>query len=122
MIHTAIMPDSLVDTIIDYLADKQTIAAMTDIIPPTTFDTRTDTIHYPDGTMESLAEYQKRKSQFEYIRSLQDALERMKVLYQNPGCLTKEEYYAAKRIIQEEFDFWEGNVFIEYDDWGTFTQ
>ncbi len=80
------------------------------------FDSRTDTIYYPDGTTESLAEYQKRKSQFEYIRSLQDALERMKVLYQNPGCLTEEEYYAAKRIIQEEFDFWEENLFIEFED------
>lgn len=83
---------------------------------PATFDTLTDTIIYPDGIQETLLEYQKRKHQFEYIRRLQDALEKLKVLYQNPGCLTKEEYDAAKRIIQEEFDFWEVNLFVEYDD------
>ena len=87
-----------------------------DTFPPVTLDLKTDTITYPDGTKESLLEYQKRKHQFEYIRSLQDALEKMKVLYQNPGCLTEEEYNAAKRIIQEEFDFWEFNVFVEFDD------
>ena len=89
---------------------------MNHIIPPTTFDTRTDTIRYPDGVEETLVQYQKRKHQIEYIQSLQDALERMKVLYQNPGCLTEEEYYAAKRIIQEEFDFWELNLFVEFGD------
>lgn len=87
-----------------------------DTFPPVTFDPETDTITYPDGTKETLPEYQKRKHQFEYIRRLQDALEKLKVLYQNPSCLTKEEYNAAKRIIQEEFDFWECNVFVEYDD------
>ena len=80
------------------------------------FDSRTDTIHYQDGIKETLLEYQERKGKFEYIRSLQDALEKLKVLYQNPGCLTEEEYNAAKRIIQEEFDFWEANLFIEFDD------
>ena len=82
----------------------------------TTFDTLTDTITYPDGVKETLLEYQKRKHRFEYIRSLQDALEKLKVLYQNPGCLTKEEYYAAKGDIEEEFDFWEENLFIEFED------
>jgi IS4 transposase len=89
---------------------------MNHINPPTTFNTLTDTIRYPDGVEETLVQYQKRKSQFEYIQSLQDALNRMKVLYQNPGCLTEEEYYAAKKIIQEDFDFWEENLFIEFED------
>ena len=87
-----------------------------DTFPPVTLDLKTDTITYPDGTKESLLEYQKRKHQFEYIRSLQDALEKLKVLYQNPGCLTKKEYYSAKIDIEEEFDFWEANLFIEFDD------
>lgn len=87
-----------------------------DTFPPVTFDLKTDTITYPDGIKETLLEYQKRKHQFEYIRSLQDALEKMKVLYQNPGCLTEEEYNAAKRITQEAFDFWEFNIFVEFDD------
>jgi len=80
------------------------------------FDSRTDTIHWPDGVKESLEEYQKRKHRFEYIRSLQNALERMKVLYQNPGSLTEQEYYAAKDAIQDQFDFWEANLFIEFED------
>jgi cytochrome oxidase Cu insertion factor (SCO1/SenC/PrrC family) len=83
---------------------------------PVTFDPKTDTITYPDGTKETLLEYQNRKHKFEYIRSLQDALEKLKVLYQNPGCLTEGEYYAAKSDIQGQFDFWECNVFIEYGD------
>lgn len=87
-----------------------------DTFSPVTFDLKTDTIVYPDGVKESLEEYQKRKHQFEYIRSLQDALERMKVLYQNPGSLTEEEYNAAKSDIQEEFFFWEETLFIEFED------
>ena len=82
----------------------------------TTFDTLTDTITYPDGVKETLLEYQKRKHRFGYIQSLQDALEKLKVLYQNPGCLTEEEYYAVKGDIQEEFDFWELNLFVEFGD------
>jgi hypothetical protein len=89
---------------------------MIDSIPPTTFDTRTDTIRYPDGVEETLVQYQKRKYKFEYIRGLQNALERMKVLYQNPGCLTEGEYNAAKDAIQEQFDYWEMNLFIEFGD------
>jgi hypothetical protein len=80
------------------------------------FDSRTDTIYWPDGIEETLVQYQKRKHKFEYIRSLQDALEKLKVLYQNPGCLTKEEYYAAKGDIQEVFFFWEESLFIEFED------
>jgi len=80
------------------------------------FDSRTDTIYWPDGVKESLEEYQKRKHQFEYIRSLQNALEGMKNLYQNPGSLTEQEYNAAKDNIQEQFDFWEANLFIEFED------
>ena len=87
-----------------------------DTFPPILFDSKTDTLTYPDGIKETLLEYQKRKHQFEYIRSLQDALQKLKVLYQNPGCLTKEEYYAAKSDIEEEFDFWEANLFIEFED------
>jgi hypothetical protein len=89
---------------------------MIDTIPPTTFDTRTDTIRYPDGVEETLVQYRKRKYKFEYIRSLQNALEGMKVLYQNPGCLTKQEYNAAKGAIQEQFDYWEANLFTEFGD------
>ena len=86
------------------------------LFPPPTFDTRTDTIRYPDGTEETLLQYERRKYQFNFIGRLQSALENLKVLYQNPGCLTEEEYYAAKRIIQEEFDFWELNLFVEFGD------
>jgi hypothetical protein len=112
----AIMPDMLVDTIIYYSADRQTMATINHIIPPTTFDTRTDTIRYPDGVEETLVQYQTRKYKFEYIRGLQNALERMKVLYQNPGCLTEGGYNAAKDAIQEQFDYWEMNLFIEFGD------
>ena len=87
-----------------------------DTFSPVTFDPKTDTITYPDGTKETLLEYQKRKHRFEYIRSLQNSLEKLKVLYENPGCLTKEEYYAAKSDIEEVFFFWEESLFIEFDD------
>jgi len=87
-----------------------------DAFPPVTFDLKTDTIRYPDGVIESLEDYQKRKRQFDYIRGLQSALERMKVLYQNPGCLTEGEYNAAKDAIQEQFDYWEMNLFTEFGD------
>jgi hypothetical protein len=80
------------------------------------FDSRTDTIYWPDGVKESLEEYQKRKYKSEYIRGLQNSLERMKVLYQNPGCLTEEEYNEAKDAIQDQFDYWEMNLFIEFGD------
>lgn len=40
----------------------------------------------------------------------------MKVLYQNPGCMNHTDYEAAKREIQEAFDWWEMNVFVEFDD------
>ena len=80
------------------------------------FDSRTDTIYWPDGIEETLVQYQKRKHQFDYIQGLQDTLEKLKALYQNPGSLTEEEYNAAKDAIQEQFDFWEANLFIEFED------
>jgi IS4 transposase len=48
-----------------------------------------------------------------YIQGLQNALEQLKVLYQNPGCLTEKEYYNAIDKILEEFDFREDNIFQE---------
>lgn len=80
------------------------------------FNPKTETFTYPDGQIETLEQYNERKYRYEYIQSLQDALEQMKVLYQTPGCLTKQEYLDAKRKIQEEFDFWEANIFLEFDD------
>jgi hypothetical protein len=80
------------------------------------FDPLTETFTYPDGIQETLAQYKRRTYQFEYIRNLQSALEELKVLYQNPGCMTKPEYCRAKEKIEEEFDFWEVNLFVEYDD------
>jgi|LakMenE18May11ns_1017448.scaffolds.fasta_scaffold8625240_1 hypothetical protein len=80
------------------------------------FNPLTETFTYPNGTQETIAQYQRRKHQFEYIRNLQSALEELKVLYQNPGCMTKPEYCRAKEKIEEEFDFWEVNLFVEYDD------
>ena len=80
------------------------------------FDSRTEVFTYPDGITETMSEYQERKRRFNYIQELQDSLECMKVLYQNPGSLNKEDYEAAKREIQEAFDWWEMNVFIEFDD------
>jgi hypothetical protein len=81
-----------------------------------TFNPQTETFHYPDGLTETLHEYAERKSRMKYIQDLQDALERMKILYQNPGCLTEESYKDAKYKIQEEFDYWEMNIFREFDD------
>jgi cell fate (sporulation/competence/biofilm development) regulator YmcA (YheA/YmcA/DUF963 family) len=86
---------------------------MTDLIY---FDSRTEVFTYPDGITETLSEYQYRKQRFNYIQELQTALERMKVLYQNPGCMNHTDYEAAKREIQEAFDWWEMNVFVEFDD------
>jgi hypothetical protein len=80
------------------------------------FNSQTETFHYPDGLTETLQQYEGRKSKFKYIQNLQHALEGMKILYQNPGCLTEEEYKAAKYKIQEEFDYWEENIFLEFDD------
>ena len=81
-----------------------------------TFNSQTETFHYPDGLTETLQQYGERAARFKYIQDLQDALERMKILYQNPGCLTEEEYKDAKHKIQEEFDYWEANIFLEFDD------
>jgi hypothetical protein len=80
------------------------------------FNPVSETFTYPDGQIETLEQYNDRKYRFGYIQSLQNALERMKVLYQNPGCLTEQAYLDAKRKIQEEFDFWEANIFLEFDD------
>ena len=86
---------------------------MTDQI---TFNSQTETFQYPDGVTETLEQYNDRKYRFEYIQGLQNALEQLKVLYQNPGCLTEKAYKDAVYKIQEEFDYWEMNIFQEYDD------
>ena len=80
------------------------------------FDSVTEVFTYPDGVTETLEQYSSRKARFEYIKNLQTALEHLKVLYQNPGCLTVEEYRNAKNKIQEEFEWWEGNIFVEFED------
>lgn len=80
------------------------------------FNSQTETFHYPDGQVETLREYGTRRQRFRYIQDLQNALERMKVLYQNPGCLTEDAYKDAKYKIQEEFDYWEMNIFCEFED------
>jgi hypothetical protein len=80
------------------------------------FNSQTEIFTYPDGLTETLSQYQERGMKFRYIQRLQDALERLKVLYQNPGCLTEEAYKDAKYKIQEEFDYWEANVFLEFED------
>jgi hypothetical protein len=81
-----------------------------------TFNSQTEKFYYPDGVTETLEQYNARKYSFEYIQGLQNALEQMKILYQNPGCLTEKSYKDAKRKIQEEFDYWEMNIFQEYED------
>ena len=81
-----------------------------------TFNPSTETFHYPDGLTETLLQYGERKSRFKYIQDLQNALEQLKVLYQNPGCLNQEAYKNAKYKIQEEFDYWEANIFQEFED------
>jgi hypothetical protein len=69
---------------------------------------------YPDGLTETLEQYTTRKAKFDYIQTLQDALEGLKVLYQNPGCLNVTEYNVARRKIQDEFDWYEDNLFREF--------
>jgi hypothetical protein len=80
------------------------------------FNSQSEVLTYPDGITETLSEYQERKRRFNYIQELQNSLECLKVLYQNPGCLNKKDYEAAKIKIQEAFDWWEMNVFVEFDD------
>jgi hypothetical protein len=80
------------------------------------FDSKTEIFTYPDGEIETLEQYIKRKAKFDYIQNLQDALHRLKVLYQNPGCLNVAEYNEAKIKIQEEFEWWEANIFHEFGD------
>lgn len=80
------------------------------------FNPKTETFHHPDGTVETLKQYEWRRYRFKYIQELQNALEQMKVLYQNAGCLTENDYKKAKEKIQEAFDYWEMNVFVEFDD------
>jgi hypothetical protein len=80
------------------------------------FNSQTEIFTYPDGLTETLKQYGERKARFRYIQDLQNALEKMKVLYQNPGCLTEEAYKDAKYKIQEEFDYWEMNIFLEFED------
>lgn len=80
------------------------------------FDPKTETLHYPGGVQETLKQREWRKYRFNYIEELQNALEGMKVLYQNPGCLTEDGYKKAKEKIQESFDYWEMNVFVEFED------
>ncbi len=80
------------------------------------FDPLTKTFHYPDGVTETLDQYNTRNERFDYIQALQNALDLLKVLYQNPGCLNEKEYLKAKEKIEEEFEYWQANIFKEYDD------
>jgi hypothetical protein len=80
------------------------------------FDSLAEIFTYPDGEIETLEQYIKRRDKFDYIQKLQDSLDSMKVLYQNPGCLNESEYNKAKSKIQDEFEWWEANIFNEFGD------
>jgi hypothetical protein len=80
------------------------------------FNSLTEVFTYPDGLSETLEQYTTRKAKFDYIQTLQNALEELKVLYQNPGCLNEIDYNVAKRKIQDEFDWYEDNLFREFGD------
>jgi hypothetical protein len=80
------------------------------------FNSLTEVFTYPDGLSETLEQYTTRKAKFDYIQTLQNALEELKVLYQNPGYLNEIDYNVAKRKIQDEFDWYEDNLFREFGD------
>ena len=80
------------------------------------FDSKTEIFTYPDGEIETLEQYIKRRDKFDYIQKLQDSLDSMKVLYQNPGRLNESEYNKAKSKIQDELEWWEANIFNEFGD------
>jgi uncharacterized glyoxalase superfamily metalloenzyme YdcJ len=80
------------------------------------FNSLTEVFTYPDGLSETLEQYTTRKAKFDYIQTLQDALEELKVLYQNPGSLNETEYKEAKNKILDDFEWWEANIFNEFGD------
>lgn len=64
------------------------------------FNSCTDTLHYPDGVEEKIEDYLSRKEKFEALRDMQQELERLKVLYQNPGCSSAEEIKKTKEEVR----------------------
>jgi hypothetical protein len=80
------------------------------------FNSLTEVFTYPDGLTETLEQYTTRKAKFDYIQTLQDALEGLKVLYQNPGSLNETEYKEAKNKILDDFEWYEDNLFREFGD------
>jgi hypothetical protein len=45
------------------------------------FNAITETFHYPDGTTESLKDYQIRLKKYTYLQNLQNVLGELKALY-----------------------------------------
>jgi hypothetical protein len=80
------------------------------------FDSVAEVFTYPDGLTETLEQYTTRKAKFDYIQTLQDALEGLKVLYQNPGSLNETEYKEAKNKILDDFEWSGANIFNEFGD------
>jgi hypothetical protein len=81
------------------------------------FNAITETFHYPDGTTESLKDYQIRLKKYTHLQNLQNALGKLKALYQNPGCMNETCYYKAKNSIEETFGpETPKSVFQEYKD------
>jgi hypothetical protein len=68
-----------------------------------TFDTVAEKFHYPDGSEERLEDYQIRRKKWVRLQTLQNALERLKILYQNSNCMNPDDYYRAQGHIEEEF-------------------
>jgi hypothetical protein len=69
-----------------------------------TFDPVSLKLTYPDGIEETLEQYKQRCVTFDVIQSIQNAFERLKVLYQNPGAFSFDEYEEASKQIESSWD------------------
>ena len=82
-----------------------------------TFDTMTEKFRYPDGSEERLEDYQIRRRKWVRLQTLQNALEKLKILYQNFGSMNEKDYYNARDHIEEQFELeTPKSIFQEYRD------
>ena len=65
-----------------------------------TFNRDTNTIRYPDGIEEYITTHLTRKERFETLKAIQHELERLKILCQNPGCCSEEEFCKIKEEVR----------------------
>jgi len=65
-----------------------------------TFNILTNTLHYPDGVEEKIEDYLSRKEIFETLRDMQNQLEKLKVLHQNPGCSSNNDIKKTKEEVR----------------------